>query len=200
MDKHFEILISKGKKKHFNKGNILFFQGEKANKIYILLSGKVRIYKVNAKGFELTLHTLTPVNFIAEMPVFEGINYPANAICEQDCEICVFDFDEFRKLCLENGEFSFLLLTSLIGKIRILENFIRQKSLDLKSRLVSFLLENEEKLQNLKQKEIAVILNLPPESLSRFLKELKQNELICTNKGKIAILNKEKMQNLIKSF
>ncbi|EFN2928167.1 winged helix-turn-helix domain-containing protein, partial [Campylobacter lari] len=56
------------------------------------------------------------------------------------------------------------------------------------------------KLQNLKQKEIAVILNLPPESLSRFLKELKQNELICTNKGKIAILNKEKMQNLIKSF
>ncbi|WP_318529652.1 helix-turn-helix domain-containing protein [Campylobacter sp. RKI_CA19_01122] len=91
-------------------------------------------------------------------------------------------------------------MTSLIGKIRILENFIRQKSLDLKSRLVSFLLENEEKLQNLKQKEIAVILNLPPESLSRFLKELKQNELICTNKGKIVILNKEKMQNLIKSF
>lgn len=72
--------------------------------------------------------------------------------------------------------------------------------MDLKSRLVSFLLENEEKLQNLKQKEIAVILNLPPESLSRFLKELKQNELICTNKGKIVILNKEKMQNLIKSF
>ncbi|WP_258107382.1 Crp/Fnr family transcriptional regulator [Campylobacter lari] len=200
MDKHFEILISKGEKKYFKKGNILFFQGEKANKIYILLSGKVRIYKVNVKGFELTLHTLTPVNFIAEMPVFEGIDYPVNAICEQDCEICVFDFNEFKKLCLENGEFSFLLLTSLIGKIRILENFIRQKSLDLKSRLVSFLLENEEKLQNLKQKEIAVILNLPPESLSRFLKELKQNELICTNKGKIVILNKEKMQNLIKSF
>ncbi|WP_318529651.1 cyclic nucleotide-binding domain-containing protein [Campylobacter sp. RKI_CA19_01122] len=73
MDKHFEILISKGEKKYFKKGNILFFQGEKANKIYILLNGKVRIYKVNTKGFELTLHTLTPVNFIAEMPVFEGI-------------------------------------------------------------------------------------------------------------------------------
>ncbi|AJC84581.1 nitrosative stress-response regulator, Crp/Fnr family [Campylobacter peloridis] len=200
MDKHFEILTSMGKKIHFKKGNILFFEGEKASKILILLSGKVRIYKVNTKGFELTLHTLNPISFIAEMPVFERINYPANAICEQDCEICVLEFDYFKNLCLENGEISFLLLTSLFSKIRILENFIRQRSLDLKSRLLSFLLENEEKLQNLKQKEIAVILNLPPESLSRFLKELKQNELICTNKGKIVILNKEKMQNLIKSF
>lgn len=135
MDKYFEILISKGKKKHFNKGNILFFQGEKANKIYILLSGKVRIYKVNAKGFELTLHTLTPVNFIAEMPVFEGINYPANAICEQDCEICVFDFDEFKKLCLENGEFSFLLLTSLIGKIGIFRKFHQTKIFGFKVKI-----------------------------------------------------------------
>ncbi|AJC86617.1 nitrosative stress-response regulator, Crp/Fnr family [Campylobacter sp. RM16704] len=200
MDKHFEIIASFGKKIHFKKGNILFFQGEKAKKILILLSGKVRIYKVNARGFELTLHTLTHTNFIAEMPVFEGIEYPANAICEQDCEICVLDFEKFKKLCIENGEVGFLLLTSLIGKIRILENFIRQKSLDLKSRLLSFLLENEEKLQSLKQKEIAVILNLPPESLSRFLKELKQKELICTNKGKIIILDKEKIQNLIKCF
>ncbi|CAM4184882.1 Crp/Fnr family transcriptional regulator [Campylobacter armoricus] len=200
MDKYFEILISFGKKMHFKKGSILFFQGEKARKIFILLSGKVRIYKVDIKGLELTLHSLTPVNFIAEMPVFKGIDYPANAICEQDCEICVLDFEEFQKLCVENSEINILLLSSLFDKIRILENFIRQKSLDLKSRLLNFLLENEEKLNSLKQREIAVILNLPPESLSRLLKELKQKELIYTNKGKIIILNREKIQNLIKSF
>ncbi|TDJ80661.1 Crp/Fnr family transcriptional regulator [Campylobacter volucris] len=200
MDKHFEILASLGQRKKFKKDNILFFQGEKAKNILILLNGKVRLYRVNSKGIELTLHILTPVSFIAEMPVFEGINYPANAICEEDCEICVIDFEYFKKLCIENGEISFLLLSSLFSKIRILENFIRQKSLDLKSRLIQFLIENEEKLQTLKQKEIAMMLSIPPESLSRFLKEFKQNSLICTNKGKIMILDKEKMQNLIKSF
>ncbi|MCR6570164.1 Crp/Fnr family transcriptional regulator [Campylobacter insulaenigrae] len=200
MEKYFEILASLGEKRNFKKGNILFFQGDEAKKILILLKGSVRLYRVNARGFEFTLHTLNSVSFIAEMPVFEGINYPANAICEEDCEICIIDFAYFKKICGENGEISFLLLSSLFEKIRILENFIRQKSLDLKTRLLKFLIENEEKLHQLKQKEIATILNIPPESLSRFLKEFKHILLIDTNKGKIMILNREKIQDLIKSF
>ncbi|WP_291950555.1 Crp/Fnr family transcriptional regulator [Campylobacter sp.] len=200
MDKHFEILASLGEKRKFKKGNILFFQGDEAKKILILLDGKVRLYKVNSRGFEFTLHILNHTSFIAEMPVFKEIEYPVNAICEEDCEICIIDFVYFKRLCMENGEISFLLLSSLFEKIRILENFIKQKSLDLKTRLLKFLIENEEKLHKLKQKEIATMLNIPPESLSRFLKEFKHILLIDTNKGKITILNKEKIQDLIKSF
>lgn len=200
MDKHFEILLSLGKKEYFKKGSILFYEGEKAKKILILLNGKVRIYKVSPRNLELTLHTLEAVNFIAEMPVFEGIDYPANAICESDCELCMIDFDYFKEQCLKDSQISFLLISSLFGKIRILENFIRQNSLDLKSRLVIFLLENEEKLNSLKQREIALLLNLPPESLSRFLKDLKKTSLIQTHKGKIEILDKKRLHEIIKSF
>lgn len=48
---------------------------------------KIRIYKSTASDKEITLHYFNPPNFIAEMPAFKKLNYPANAIFEEDGEI-----------------------------------------------------------------------------------------------------------------
>ncbi|EIC6060088.1 nitrosative stress-sensitive transcriptional regulator NssR, partial [Campylobacter jejuni] len=119
------------------------------------------------------------------------INYPANAVFEEDGEILEIDFINFQNLCSENKEFNFLLISSLFDKIKILEKKLSQNALDLRTRLLKYLLENEKNLDTISQKQIAIDLNVRAQSLSRVLKELKISELIDTKKGRIEILNKD---------
>ncbi|EAL4710069.1 nitrosative stress-sensitive transcriptional regulator NssR, partial [Campylobacter jejuni] len=119
------------------------------------------------------------------------LNYPANAIFEEDGEILEIDFINFQNLCSENKEFNFLLISSLFDKIKILEKKLSQNALDLRTRLLKYLLENEKNLDTISQKQIAIDLNVRAQSLSRVLKELKISELIDTKKGRIEILNKD---------
>ncbi|EEO6971636.1 nitrosative stress-sensitive transcriptional regulator NssR, partial [Campylobacter jejuni] len=130
-------------------------------------------------------------NFIAEMPALKKLNYPANAVFEEDGEILEIDFINFQNLCSENKEFNFLLISSLFDKIKILEKKLSQNALDLRTRLLKYLLENEKNLDTISQKQIAIDLNVRAQSLSRVLKELKISELIDTKKGRIEILNKD---------
>ncbi|EAC1804474.1 nitrosative stress-sensitive transcriptional regulator NssR, partial [Campylobacter coli] len=113
MQEYLDFLKGIGKIRKFEKNNILFFEGEKALKFFILLKGRVRVYKSTAGEKEITLHYFTPPNFIAEMPTFKRLRYPANAICEEYCEILEIDFEDFETLCSQNKEFNFLLISSL---------------------------------------------------------------------------------------
>ncbi|HFF9576386.1 TPA: nitrosative stress-sensitive transcriptional regulator NssR [Campylobacter jejuni] len=191
MKDYLELLSSVGKLKKFQKNSILFYEGEEAKKFFILLKGKIRIYKSTASDKEITLHYFNPPNFIAEMPTFKKLNYPANAVFEEDGEILEIDFINFQNLCSENKEFNFLLISSLFDKIKILEKKLSQNALDLRTRLLKYLLENEKNLDTISQKQIAIDLNVRAQSLSRVLKELKISELIDTKKGRIEILNKD---------
>ncbi|AMP64788.1 Crp/Fnr family transcriptional regulator [Campylobacter jejuni] len=100
---------------------------------------------------------------------------------------------KFQKnsILFENKEFNFLLISSLFDKIKILEKKLSQNALDLRTRLLKYLLENEKNLDTISQKQIAIDLNVRAQSLSRVLKELKISELIDTKKGRIEILNKD---------
>ncbi len=194
MQDYLELLKNIGKLSKFEKNNILFYEGEKACKFFVLLKGKVRVYKSTASEKEITLHYFIPPNFIAEMPAFKGLKYPANAICEECCEILEIDFKDFQSLCSQNKEFNFLLISSLFEKIKILEKKLLEHSLDLKSKLIHYLLENEARLSQISQRQIAIDLSVRAESLSRILKELKNSELIETKKGKIEILDKQSLK------
>lgn len=190
MKDYLELLSSVGKIKKFQKNSILFYEGEEAKKFFILLKGKIRIYKSTASDKEITLHYFNPLNFIAEMPAFKKLNYPANAIFEEDGEILEIDFVNFQNLCSENKEFNFLLISSLFDKIKILEKKLSQNALDLRTRLLKYLWKMKKIRYNF-TKQIAIDLNVRAQSLSRVLKELKISELIDTKKGKIEILNKD---------
>ncbi|MBK1972617.1 Crp/Fnr family transcriptional regulator [Campylobacter sp. TTU-622] len=196
MEDYLNFLYKIGNIKKYKKNNILFYEEEQAKNFFILLKGKVRIYKsINDK--QMTLHRFLPISFIAEMPAFKRLKYPANAEFEEEGEILEINFEKFYNLCLENTKFNFLLIASLFEKIKILEKKLLQNSLELKEKIAYYILENEQKLDIITQKQIALDLNVRVESLSRVLKEFKNNNILTTNKGKIIILDKEK---LLKNF
>lgn len=185
-----------GTKRLFKKGNIVFYEGERAKSFFLLLSGCVRVYK-SPSNKEITLHLFEPLNFIAEMPAFKQGFYPASAVCESNCELLELEFSAFKALCEQNVEFSLMMINSLFGKIKILEKELSQACISLKERFVRYVLDNELTLPRISQRQIAIELNTRAESLSRVIKELKNAALIGTQKGKIQILDKNALQDML---
>lgn len=183
---YVKILENLGVKKKYKKNEILFFEGEKANKFFLLLSGNVRIYKSLELGSEKTLHIFHPISFIAEMPSFNNAEYPASAMCEEDCEILCVNTNVFKDQ-LKDTQFCFSFISSLFQKIRILEGYIELNNQNLNERFLNFANKNKAILPTLTQRKIAQMLNTSAESLSRILKELKKQGKVTITKGKILL-------------
>lgn len=175
----------------YTKGEIIFFEGQKAEHLLLLISGKVRLYKASSNinhTLEHTLHTLCAPQFIAEMPFFMNLAYPANAECVEDCEIMSISARAFYKDCLADKQICLLFITSLCQKVQILETHIATYNQSIQERLLSYLKAHHNQLPSLSQKHIAQSLNISPQSLSRTLKILKKQGILNTSKGKITLL------------
>ena len=191
-EENLKILERFSFEKEFDKGDLLFYEGEEAENLYILTEGVVRIYKTDFKGHEITLHYFYPVSFIAELANFERMSYPATAEFETKGKVLAMNFDMFEKELLKNPELSYEIVKSLILKIKILDNFIVQNlMMDAVSRVAKFIYEHEDLFMTLKHNKIASILNMTPETLSRILKKFRAKEILTKEKGVYKIKNKE---------
>ena len=85
-------------------GSILFRKGEQARGVYVLVAGRVEIYRSTADGREQVLHTETPIQSVAELPVFDGGTYPASGRTAEDSELYFLSQDDFQRLYRQHPE------------------------------------------------------------------------------------------------
>ena len=188
-----EKIINISVVKKLSRENILFYEGEKPHFFYILLDGFVKFYKTDLKGNEIVIHFFTQPTFLAEMPSFENIAFPATAISMKDkSSFLLIDREKFLALLNSDPKFSVYIIKSLSQKVRNLEQVINRNLIyDAMTKVCSFIKENPRDVVNTKHKDIAIILNMAPETLSRILKKLK-NLNIIDKKG--ILLDAEKLE------
>ena len=192
-ESEIEKLLNISVVKKLSRENILFYEGEKPQFFYVLLDGFVKFYKTDLKGNEIVIHFFTRPTFLAEMPSFENIPFPATAISMRDeSSFLLIDREKFLALLNSDPKFSFYIIKSLSQKVRNLEQVINRNLIyDAMTKVCSFIKENPREVVNTKHKDIAIILNMAPETLSRILKKLK-NLNIIDKKG--TLLDKEKLE------
>ena len=184
-------------KKHYNKGEILFYKGDTPSYLYLLASGVVKLYKHDFKENEVVLHNLSAPNLIAEIANFEELPYPASCAFECASTVYCIDYEKFKTEFLSKNEIAMVFLKSLTKKIKALESFINYSiTADSFSKTAKFLYENEEILKSIKQIKIAALLNITPETLSRNLTKLKEAKIVQKVDGYIQILNYERLKKV----
>jgi CRP/FNR family transcriptional regulator len=193
-----EKLESISRKEKFYKDNILFYRGSDSTKLHLLLSGIARIYKHDERGNEITIHTITAPSFIAEIANFNNIPYPANCSLETDSDVVLIDYRKFEKEFLYQPKIMMQFIKSLSNKIRVLESFISNNiNKNSISKVAKFLYDHEKDLDKLKNIQIAKILGITPETLSRKITLLKKEGVITKVDANIKITDKEKLLELI---
>ena len=169
-----------------NKENVLFYEGDESKYLYILLKGIIKLYKVTSVDKELVLKYFHENELIAEVANFEEINYPATAQAFTNIEVLKIDFEKFKEEILTNPKLSYLVMKSLITKIRNLENIVSMHLvLDSKERVAKYIFENGDDFFKTKNVMVAEILNITPETLSRILRVFKDENLIDTKEKTI---------------
>ncbi|ASM40640.1 Crp/Fnr family transcriptional regulator [Campylobacter sputorum] len=183
--------------KKYKNGDLLFIEGEESKWLHLLIKGEIRIFKTKQNGSEIFLHNILAPSFIAEIATLEGIPYPASAKFVSNSEVVKIEFDFFKKECLSDENISLGMIKSLSQKLKIMNEVIHNELiLNAEAKVAKQLVENLEIFSLLKNIQIATMLNITPETLSRILSKFKKNKLIEIQKETIKIINNKALKEL----
>lgn len=184
--------------KKYNAKELLFYEGDEPKYLHILLDGVLKLYKTNHKGNQIFLHQFLPISLVAELANFESIPYPATAEFVSSGEVMKIDYKKLEEGFFRNPDLSLKIIRSLVGKLKIMSEVITNEVvLTSEAKIAKFLVENSELFKQLKNTQIASLLNLTPETLSRTLTKFKNKKLILEDDmNGILILEKYKLLEL----
>ncbi len=185
--------------KKYKAKEILFYEGDEPVYLYVLLQGTLKVYKTNHKGQQIFLHQFYPGGLVAELANFENIPYPATAEFMSDSEVLRIDYQALEHDFFKNPEISFEIIKSLIAKHKILIDVIQKEViLTADAKVAKFILENADLFRTLKNTQVASILNLTPETLSRTLSKFKSSGFIELDENHhIKVLDKSKLEEML---
>jgi len=134
-------IIDRAVSRKFRTGEAIFSEGDPCPGLWVVESGKVKIFKAAASGREQVLTFEGPGTSIAELPVFDGGPYPASATAVADSTLLFVSKEDFRRLCLKSPEVALKVLRVVGGRLRGLVAIIEELSFTtVRHRLASFLL------------------------------------------------------------
>jgi len=135
------FLAQRAVPRRFSPGETVFGEGEPCAGLYVVESGHVRIFKSSASGREQVLSVDGPGSSIAELPVFDGGNYPASVTAVGDATLLFVSKQDFQALCLAHPQVALKVLRVVGARLRRLVGIIEELSFTtVRHRLASFLL------------------------------------------------------------
>ena len=116
------LLAGRAIRKRFAAGELLFQEGDPCKGLHIIATGKLRIFKSSASGREQVLAVEGPGGSVAELPVFDGGNYPASVSAVENAEVLFISRQDLRSFCMEHPEVALCQRRLKIPQIRAFEN------------------------------------------------------------------------------
>jgi len=186
--------------KSYSKESIVFYEGDKSDNIFVLLEGTIKLYKTSPKGTQVQINRFEAPAVIGEYVCFEQVPFPATCEFVTEGKIARISASFVFEL-LNEEDFALEMIKSLTTKVMILSSLVHKETIfSSEAKVAKLLMENEEIFYKLKHNEIAAILNITPETLSRILKKFKTQSLIeGLKEGSIKILDPEALGAVIET-
>jgi len=182
------------------EGESLFFQGDNANNFYLVLSGRIKLFRVSPEGKEKVVEIIEPNSTFAEALMFmDHPHYPVTATALIPSRVIGINCKDFKSMLRESVDTCFLLLGSMSFRLRGLISEIDALSLDTGTvRTVAYLLNHaptDRACFELKvaKSVIASRLSVKPETFSRILKNLHEREILSIEGRNVTIHDRDAM-------
>ena len=189
--------------KRFSRGESIFFEGDEGNGFYMVLEGRVKIFKMSLEGKEQILHIFGPGEPFGEVPVFHGQPFPANATALVGSSLLFFPRRQFVDLVTANPSLALNMLAMLSLRLRRFATQIENLSLkEVPGRLASYLIYLSEEqgtssrvTLDIPKGQLASLLGTIPETLSRIFSRMTEEGLIRVDGRTIFIDDFEGLRN-----
>src|SRR5215813_9986575 len=133
-------LATRATRMKFQKDEELFAEGDPCTGLYLVAAGKIRIFKLSPSGREQILAVEGPGSSFAELPVFDGGNYPAAAAAVEDTEVLFVSRKDFQNFCHEHPDVALKVIAVVGSRLRRLVGIIEELSFTtVRQRLIALI-------------------------------------------------------------
>ncbi|MCH9813673.1 MAG: Crp/Fnr family transcriptional regulator [Epsilonproteobacteria bacterium] len=169
----------------YQEGDTLFFAGDISKSVLILTQGIVSIFKHDGKGNEVVIGYFHRYSLLAEAATLRHTPLPSTAIFHTDGAVLKISLEGFENYLQNHPKLAYEIIQSLLEKIELLQQNIHfNLASSSKEKILNFYSKNPKLNLNLKQYEIASILGMTPETLSRNIASLvNEKKLLQTKTG-----------------
>ncbi|WP_295674333.1 cyclic nucleotide-binding domain-containing protein, partial [uncultured Mucilaginibacter sp.] len=190
-------IISERKTRQFKKNQVIYYEGDRGNGLYLMLAGRVKTVKLAEDGRELMTGIFTADNYLGIQALLANEPYSDTATALEDTSVCLIPKDSLEKL---------LNLYPDVAKefIKLLSNDIREKEEQLlqlaynsvRKRLADSILRlhkqpghDEEDGFKITREDLAAMAGMATETVSRTLSDFKDEGLIEKKGSTIRLLD-----------
>ena len=193
-------------RRDFRKGEVIFRDGEPAPGVFIVANGLVRVYKLAPTGKEHVLHLASPGMTFAEVAVLGDFPCPAFAEALEETACVLLPVEPFTKALREDHPLCLQILSGMATWVKSLVSLLEGIVLrDALGRVAGYLLQAQAdqgaviSLSGLKR-HVASHLNLTSETLSRTLRQLREERLISEDENGLVIKDVQGLKRLSEGY
>ena len=181
----------------FPRGSVLINEGDQGDSLFIILSGKVKVFASNAAGKEVVIDFHGPGEYVGEMSL-AGAPRSASVITIEPTTCAVVTRAHFREFILAHPDFALHLIEKLILRARRATENVKSLALsDVYGRLVRLLVTLAHDVdgrlvvpEKLTQQDIADRIGASRDRISRLMKDLVGGGYLAVEEKTITILKK----------
>ena len=193
-DRYLDALAAAGTVRSYPKNTLLIQEGDRSDQIYVVLSGRLKVYLSDSEGKEIVIDRLGPRQCFGEMAL-EGEPRSASVMTLEPCKLAVVERDQFRRFLAAEPDAAYALIVTLIRRARNLTRAIGSLALlDVYGRVARLLLDNAVEDngtlavgERMSQQEIAKRVGASREMVSRIVTDLREGGYINIENDRIVI-------------
>lgn len=177
--------------RRFPKNSVIINEGDATNSLYIILSGRVKVFLNDENGKEVILNDMGEGDYFGEVSLFDEGARSASIMTSEDSQFAVLNKPDLLKCMASHPELALTIIKGLTLRLRGLTGSVRNLALmDVYGRVAHILLELSEELDGekfiaepLTQQELANRIGASSKMVGRVMKDLTTGGYI-TKKGK----------------
>jgi CRP/FNR family cyclic AMP-dependent transcriptional regulator len=194
--------------RHFQQGEAIFFQGDPGQALYLIETGRVRIYVQDESGQETSVIFYGAGDIFGELAAIDGLPRSASAIAADETTVHVLSRERLRAHLLASPQLAYNFTQALAVRVRYSTLQVGSLTLhDVPSRLARKLLElaqgygrvetNGVRIDMpLTQSDLASLIGATRESANKALGNFKRSGYIRIDQNHITIIDPEALREI----
>ncbi len=190
-----ELIEQRVVKRSFPKNTIILSEGDSSDSLYLILSGKVKVFLNDENGKEAILNYQEAGEYFGELSLIDESTRSASIMTTDKCTLAIITKQAFHQLMQDNPAIAIHLLKDMVHRVRTLTEEVRSLALsDVYGRLSKTLLSMAEERDGewvidepFTQQELANRIGASREMVCRIIKDLVKGGYITTGQKQTVI-------------
>jgi CRP-like cAMP-binding protein len=207
-DQELEKIAGLGVRKKYKKGSIILLEEETGAALFVIITGKVKIVRMDDDGREVILSILGASDFFGEMAILDGLTRSASVVATSKSELFMIHRRDFLKLLNDYPLVAIALLRELTGRLRKADTQIKSLSLkDAAGRVANVVLQLADEVGMFRkgrveidelplQQDLANMAGTSRETISRMIHKFIKKGYLQLQGNKLIINDYESFKNL----